>query len=75
MGLVGSSSPTQVLLIANVCAVINAPLLAVLIIMIVNRKEMGEYKSSKLNNVALIICCLALFAVTIYNLLKLLGVI
>ena len=71
----GSSSPTQVLLIANVCAVINAPLLAVLIIMIVNRKEMGEYKSSKLNNVALIICCLALFAVTIYNLLKLLGVI
>lgn len=71
----GSSSPTQVLLIANVCAVINAPLLAVLIIMVVNRKEMGEYKSSKLNNTALIICCCALFAVTIYNLLKLLKLI
>lgn len=71
----GSSSPTQVLLVANVCAVINAPLLAILIIMIVNRKEMGEFKSSKLNNCALIICCAALLAVTVYNLMKLLHLI
>lgn len=71
----GSSSPTQVLLIANVCAVINAPLLAVLIIMIVNRKEMGEFKSSAKNNIALVICCAALFAVTVYNLCKLLHII
>ncbi len=71
----GSSSPTQVLLVANVCAVINAPLLAILIIMIVNRKEMGKYKSSTANNIALGICCAALLAVTVYNLLKLLKVI
>ena len=47
----GSSSPTQVLLVANVCAVINAPLLAVLIIMIVNRKEMGKYKQHRFGGV------------------------
>lgn len=62
----GSSSPTQVLLIANICAVINAPLLAILIIMIVNRKEMGEFKSSKINNILLSLCCAGLLAVTVY---------
>ena len=70
----GSSSPTQVLLIANICAVINAPLLAILIIMIVNRKEMGEFKSSKINNILLSLCCAGLLAVTVYNLCKLLHI-
>ena len=71
----GSSSPTQVLLIANICAVINAPLLAILIIMIVNRKEMGEFKSSKINNILLSLCCAGLLAVTVYNLCKLLHIV
>lgn len=71
----GSSSPTQVLLIANICAVINAPLLAILIIMIVNRKEMGEFKSSKINNILLGLCCAGLLAVTVYNLCKLLHIV
>ncbi len=71
----GSSSPTQVLLLANVCAVINAPLLAILMIMIANRKEMGEFKSSVLNNIALVLCCIGLFIVTGYNVLKLLKII
>lgn len=69
------SSPTQVLLIANICAVINAPLLAILIIMIVNRKEMGEFKSSKINNILLSLCCAGLLAVTVYNLCKLLHIV
>ena len=71
----GSSSPTQVLLIANICAVINAPLLAILIIMIVNRKEMGEFKSGKINNILLSLCCAGLLAVTVYNLCKLLHIV
>lgn len=71
----GSSSPTQVLLIANICAVINAPLLAILIIMIVNRKEMGEFKSGKVNNLLLGLCCAGLLAVTVYNICRMAGII
>ena len=53
----------------------NAPLLAILIIMIVNRKEMGEFKSGKINNILLSLCCAGLLAVTVYNLCKLLHIV
>lgn len=64
------STPIPLLLAANVCAILNAPLLAILIIMIVNRKEMGQFKSSKLNNFGLILSCTGLIIVTLYNILK-----
>jgi manganese transport protein len=70
IAIIFGSAPMQVLLVANVCAILNAPLLAVLIIMIVNRREMGEFKSSFMNNIALIACCVGLILVTAYNIAK-----
>lgn len=69
------SAPIQVILISNICAILNAPILAVFIILLVNRKEMGEFKSSKKNNAALLVCLVLLLAVTAYNIAKFVGLV
>ena len=69
------SAPMQMIFVSNICAVLNAPILAILIIMIVNRKEMGEYKYTVKGNIALALCLLGLLAVTAYNIARYTGMI
>ena len=72
VGIFLGKAPVQLLIAANAGSIINLPLLGLFAILLMNRKEMGEYKASKTMTIALLITYGAVVLITVNNLKNLL---
>jgi len=67
LGLVLGSAPIQTLMVAAACTIIAMPVLGLFAILLLLRKEMGEYRPSKVYICAMFASYALLIAVTIKN--------
>lgn len=72
VGIFLGKAPVQLLIAANAGSIINLPLLGLFAILLMNRKEMGEYKASKTMTITLLITYGAVVLITVNNLKNLL---
>ena len=67
VGIVLGSAPVQTLMVAAACTIVAMPMLGILSILLLLRKEMGEYRPSKVYIGALFVSYALLIVVTIKN--------
>jgi len=73
IGFIVGKTPANLLIAANACTIINAPLLGLFGILLATRKEMGQYKMGKASIITLIVCYVAILMITGSNIIKLLA--
>lgn len=67
LGVSIGKAPVQMLMIAAACTIVSMPLLGIFIIMLLNKKEMGEFKPKPIFNATLIISYILILLVTWNN--------
>ena len=67
VGIVLGSAPVQTLMVAAACTIVAMPMLGILSILLLLRREMGEYRPSKVYIGALFVSYALLIVVTIKN--------
>lgn len=67
LGVAIGAAPVQMLMIAAACTIISMPLLGLFIILLLNKKEMGEFKPKPFYTSALIISYILIILVTWNN--------
>lgn len=67
LAVLGHSSPTQLILVAQAANAIILPIMALFLIYCVNSKKLGEYKNGVINNILGIIIILVTIAICVKN--------